>query len=184
VVAARLFAPGRAEMLLRRLRVSVMQGGLLDDPRLIAGAAAQAGLDPGELAAWAESTEVGTALEADAAAARQPSPAARALDHKLSGPPGERRYSAPSYVIDGNAIPGFNPVEVYETVIANHAPGLPRRPVPDSVHAVLDWAAEPLATAEVALVAQLEIERARSELRAVADFTPAGADGYWALPGA
>src|SRR4051794_21948520 len=36
VVAARLNAPERADALLRRLRVRVMQRGLLDDPALIA----------------------------------------------------------------------------------------------------------------------------------------------------
>ena len=41
VVAARVHAPGREEALLRRLRVRVMAGGLLDDPELIAGAAAR-----------------------------------------------------------------------------------------------------------------------------------------------
>src|SRR5579862_2913439 len=45
VVAARLNAPERAEALLRRLRVRVMAGGLLDGPALIAGAASEAGLD-------------------------------------------------------------------------------------------------------------------------------------------
>src|SRR3954453_19484728 len=52
VVAARLHAPERAAALLRRLRVRVMQAGLLDDPELIAGAAADAGLDPEALATW------------------------------------------------------------------------------------------------------------------------------------
>jgi hypothetical protein len=38
VVATRVHQPGRAQALLRRLRVRVMQGGLLDDPELIAAA--------------------------------------------------------------------------------------------------------------------------------------------------
>src|SRR5829696_8126766 len=42
VVAARLHAPGAADALLRRLRVRVMAGGLLDDPRLLDGAASDA----------------------------------------------------------------------------------------------------------------------------------------------
>src|SRR3954468_8578241 len=98
-VAARLNAPDRADALLRRLRVRVMLGDLLDDPALIDGAAADAGIDPAALAAWAATDEVAAALEADAAAARDPLPAARALDHKLGGPRGQRRYTAPSYVI-------------------------------------------------------------------------------------
>src|SRR5215217_2113731 len=49
------------------------------------------------------------------------------LDHKLGGPPGGRRYTAPSYEIaraDGATavLPGFHPVEAYEVAIANLAP--------------------------------------------------------------
>ena len=181
VVAARIYAPDRSDALLRRLRVRVMQAGLLDDPALIAAAAGDAGIDPATLAAWCETEDVAAALEADIAAARDPSPAARALDHKLGGPRGQRRYTAPSYIIGGIALPGFNPVEAYETAIANRAPDLPRRSVPGSVQQLLEWADEPLATAEVALVMQLDVDEARSALRSVARFEPAGADGYWTL---
>src|SRR3954449_743994 len=181
VVAARLNAPDRAEALLRQLRVHVMQAGLLDDPALIDAAAAAVGLDASALRAWCASEDVSVALEADAAAARDPLPAARALDHKLGGPREQRRYTAPSYVIDGVAIPGFNPVEAYEAAVANAAPDQPRRPRPASVEELLAWAAEPLATAEVALVMGIGIEDARAALRDVARFEPAGADGYWSL---
>jgi predicted DsbA family dithiol-disulfide isomerase len=179
VVAARLHAPERADALLRRLRVRVMQRGLLDDPELIAAAAIDAGLGPGELWGWCEGEDVGAALEADVAAARDPSAAARALDDKLGGPARQRRYTAPSYIIDGVAIPGFNPVEVYETVIANRAPGLPRRAKPASAEEVMRWSTEPLATAEVALILQIGVEEARLALRGIAAFAPAAADGYW-----
>lgn len=181
VVAARLHAPEHAEALLRRLRVRVMQGGLLDDPALIDGAADDAGLDPKRLGAWCATAKVAAALDADAAAARAPLPAARALDHKLGGPREQRRYTAPSYVIDGVAIPGYNPVEAYEAAIANRAPQLQRRPKPESAHELLEWAGEPLATAEVALVMQVGLEEAREALSTVGGWEPAGADGYWKL---
>jgi predicted DsbA family dithiol-disulfide isomerase len=182
VVAARLHAPDHADALLRRLRVRVMQHGLLDDPALIAAAATDAGLDPDELASWTATEDVAAALEADAADARTPAPAARALDHKLGGPAQERRYTAPSYLIDGYAVPGFNPVEVYETAIANRAPELRRRSKPASVADVLAWAdGEPLATAEIALVMQWSLERTRDALSKAGSFQPAGADGYWTL---
>jgi hypothetical protein len=45
---------------------------------------------------------------------------------------------------------------------------------------VLAWADEPLATAEIALIAALPVEKAREELAAVAEPQPAGADCYWA----
>jgi 2-hydroxychromene-2-carboxylate isomerase len=178
-VAARRHAPDRADALLRRLRVRAMLGGLLDDPALIDAAAADAGLDPAALSAWSASDDAAAALEADAAAARDPLPAARALDHKLGGPRDQRRYTAPSYVIGGLAVPGFNAVEAYEAAVANAAPDLPRRPRPESAGELLAWAGEPLATAEVALVMARSIDDAREELRQTARFEPAGADGYW-----
>lgn len=187
VVAARVNAPAAAEPLLRRLRVRVMVGGLLDEPELIAAAARDAGLDPAELERWCESEEVRDALRADTDAARSPSPAARALDHKLGGPAEQRRYTAPSYELShpergtAVAIPGFNPVEAYETAIANLAPELVRRPRPATVEELLAWAGEPLATAEVAAVAQLDPVRARVALGKVARPLPAGADFYWTL---
>jgi hypothetical protein len=46
----------------------------------------------------------------------------------------------------------------------------------------LEWAEEPLATAEVAMIMQIGIEHARDKLSQVGRFEPAGADGYWTLP--
>lgn len=183
VVAARVHAPDRAERLLRYLRVRVMQGGLLDDPELIGSAAGDAGLDAAALATLAATPEVEAALESDAGQARDPVPAARTLDHKLGGPRDQRRYTAPTYIIGDVAVPGFNPVEAYEVAIAHAAPELPRRPRPASVSELLAWADEPLATAEVALIMQTGIEDARAALSDVGRFEPAGADGYWTLPG-
>jgi predicted DsbA family dithiol-disulfide isomerase len=185
VVAARLHAPGVEQPLLRRLRVRVMLGGLLDDRELLAGAARDVGLEPLELERWCGEEEVDRALRADIDAARSPSLAARALDHKLGGPVGQRRYTAPSYEItredDGTtiAIPGFTPVEAYEAAIANLAPELVRRAKPESVADVLAWAGHPLATAEVAAIARLDIQQTRAELSDVAQPTAAGADFYW-----
>jgi predicted DsbA family dithiol-disulfide isomerase len=186
VVAARLNAPELEEPLLRRLRIRVMAGGLLDDPELLDGAARDVGLDPRRLGQWCASDTVHAALAADMAAARNPPPAARALDHKLGGPPEERRYTAPSYEIGSESativVPGFNPVEVYETAIANLAPELVRRAKPESVGALLAWAGEELATAEVAAVMQIRPQRARAALSRIARPRAAGADCYWSLP--
>jgi predicted DsbA family dithiol-disulfide isomerase len=183
VVAARLHAPEREEPLLRRLRVRTMAGGLLDDPETLDGAARDAGLVPDELTAWCATDEVAAALREDAAVSRSPSEAARALDHKLGGPREERRYTAPSYELRAGdatfSLPGFNGVEAYEAAIANLAPGLPRRPAPETVAEVLAWADEPLATAEVAAIAGLDIEDARTQLATISDPRPAGADCYW-----
>jgi hypothetical protein len=180
-------APEAAERLLRRLRVHVMLGGLLDEPALIGAAASDAGLDPAELERWGAIAEVERALRADIDAARSPARAACALEHKLGGPSGQRRYTAPSYEItepgSGRTvvIPGFNPVEAYETAIANLAPDLVRRPEPETVEVLLAWAGEPLATAEVAAVAGLDPAKARVALGKVARPVAAGADFYWSL---
>jgi 2-hydroxychromene-2-carboxylate isomerase len=181
VVAARLNAPAAEQALLRNLRMRVWVGGLLDDPALIAAAASDAGLDPVGLDRWCATPAVADALNEDIRRARTPARAARALDHKLGGPPGERRYTAPSYEFGSFAIPGYNPVEVYETAIANLAPELERRPKPESVEELLEWAGEPLATAEVIAVTQLSEPVARTALARAAVPIPAGADFYWRL---
>jgi predicted DsbA family dithiol-disulfide isomerase len=182
VVAARLNAPEFEQRLLRRLRVRRMDGGLLDDPELIAAAAADVGLGPDQLSRWVDSPGVEDALQSDITRARRPSPAARALDHKLGGPAGERRYTAPSYEFTTGgrsfSLPGFNPIEACEAVIANLDPTLPRRPKPETVEELLRWFDEPLATAEVELIMQ---RPSRTQLGRVATPIPAGADCYWIL---
>jgi Thioredoxin len=172
VVAARLHAPDRAERFLRRLRVRAMLGGLLDDPELIAAAAEEAGVDP------EAGDDARAALDEDIAAARNPSPAARRLDHKLGGPPGQRRYTTPSYELGEISVPGFNPIEAYDVALA--AQGLSRRPPPESVAELLEWAGEPLATAEVVAVMRRSEQHVRAELSKHARAIPAGADCYWA----
>ncbi len=185
VVAARVHAPAHADRLLRRLRVRRMNSGLLDDPALIAAAARDAGLEPAALAEWCTGDAARAALEDDARAARTPSPAARALDHKLGGPHGERRYTAPSYELSHGggraAVPGFNPIEAYEVVLANLAHELERRPKPESVEELLAWAGEPLATAEVLAVLQRPEAEVRTELGRRAVPIPSGADFFWRL---
>src|SRR3954447_1290452 len=52
VVAARVNAPESADALLRRLRVRVMGGALIDEPSTVAAAARDAGLDADALALW------------------------------------------------------------------------------------------------------------------------------------
>jgi predicted DsbA family dithiol-disulfide isomerase len=185
VVATRLNAPGAEAPLLRALRVRAMLGGLLDDPELLAAAARDVGLEPDELAHWSAMPAAEDALRVDIDRARSPTRSARALDHKLGGPPEQRRYTAPSYELASGdrtlSIPGFNPVEVYENAIANLAPGLSRRPKPESVEALLDWATEPLATAEIAAIMQRDPMLVRAALSHVAKPIAAGADFYWTL---
>src|SRR5918994_2543735 len=142
--APRLRTEAGCRSLLRRLRVLNFMGLALDDPAVIARAATEAGLDPDALAGWMAEAAVEEALHADMLAARSPSPASRAQDYKLGGPAEERRYTCPSYELERVAparddwhtanrvdLPGFRPVEAYETALANLAPELQRRPDPE-----------------------------------------------------
>jgi predicted DsbA family dithiol-disulfide isomerase len=189
VVAARLHAPDQMRPLLRRLRVRNFAGELLDEPETIAGAARDAGIDPGELERWMGEDEVETALREDMAAAREPQTAARVLDHKLANWSGGRRYTCPSYEIvrveDGVriAVPGFQPWAVYDVVTANLVPGADRRDPPESVEDVLRWTGTPLATKEVAVVCDIDFTEARERLGRVADEQHVGSDGFWTLDG-
>jgi predicted DsbA family dithiol-disulfide isomerase len=192
VVATRLRAPDREAAFLRRLRVLHFSALDLDDPAVLERAGTEALIEPDELRVWLERPEVDEVLDEDMRAARSPSPASRAQDYKLGGPEEERRYTCPSYelirVTDPPAdwptanrvdLPGFRPVEAYETAIANLAPELTRHPDPESVEQVLRWAGMPIATAEVAAVCDREIADVRTELARVATFLPVGGDGYW-----
>jgi hypothetical protein len=161
---------------------------------MIALAAEESGIDPGELDGWMRAPATEAALRADMRAARSPSPASRAQDYKLGGPAEERRYTCPSYELERAAPPprdwptagrvdrpGFRPVEAYEAAIANLAPELIRRPDPESPEEALAWAKMPLATAEVAMVCDREIADVREQLGRMARFEPVGGDGYWSL---
>ncbi len=185
-VAARLHAPEHAGALLRRLRVRFMDGGVLDDPELIAAAARDAGLDPEELRAWCEEEDVAAALEEDAGLAREPAERALALTHKLAAAGDGRRYTCPSYEIrrcDGVgptlSVPGFQPFAAYEVTLANLAPELERREAPEDPAEILAWAETPLASAEVAAILETDREEARERLSRVGAEEPVGAEGWW-----
>jgi hypothetical protein len=164
VVATRLRWPDREAAILRRLRVLSFAGELLDDSDTLEMAAEQAGLPVAELARWADAPEVEAALRADMREARG--------------------RNCPSYeLVRGTRraeLAGLEAIERdAEAAIANLAPELTRRPDPESVEEVLDWARMPLATAEVAAVCDRGIADVRTELARVAAFEPVGGDGYW-----
>lgn len=187
VVAARVHAPHAERPLLRALRVRHFSGQLLDEPATLRGAAADAGLEPERLEEWTGEDVVEAKLREDLEAARGPAPAAEALSHKLASWSEGLRYTCPSYEIerpsDGAlaAVPGFQPVAVSEVAIANLAPELERREAPRDVEELLRWAGEPLASAEVAAVCELDLAEARQQLGRVAREQPLGQDGLWSL---
>jgi predicted DsbA family dithiol-disulfide isomerase len=185
VVAARLRAPEAEDALLRAFRVRHFAGQPLDDPQTTRDAATDAGLDPTQLENWTAEEEVQRALAEDRALAREPSAAARVLDHKLADWSHGRRYTCPSYEIarasDGMriAVPGFQPFAAYDVVLANLVPGSQRREPPGGVLDVLEWAGEPLATREVAVVCDISHDEAREALGRVAIERHLGFDGLW-----
>jgi hypothetical protein len=128
-------------------------------------------------------------MREDMAAAREPSSAARVLDDRLADWSGGRRYTCPSYEIERRsdhvriAVPGFQPFAAYDVALANLVPGTERRDPPGSVLEVLEWAGEPLATREVAVLCDIDHARARQELGRVADEQHIGFDGFWSPAG-
>ncbi len=187
VVAARLRAPVKARPLLRELRIQHFSGALLDQAETIDAAAQAAGIDPSKLREWSAEDEVAAELEQDLESARRPMPAARILDHKLANWSGGRRYTCPSYEImrlsDAVTIsvPGFQPFAAYDVILANLVPDLDRCPPADDAAEVLEWASEPLASKEVAVVCDTDLDSAREALGRVADERHIGADGLWQL---
>lgn len=175
-----------AARVLRELRVRGVGGDeLIDEEALHRKIAADVGLDPEQAIAWAGEPETAEVLAADMVAAREPMPAAKALEHRL-GHSKKKRYGTPSYEfsLDGETIvmPGYQPAAALEIAVTNLEPGLERREDPEGVEEVLEWAAEPLATAEVAAVLDVGIDEARGKLaESAARFQPGGEDGYWAL---
>ena len=77
------------------------------------------------------------------------------------------------------AVPGFQPFAAYDVVFANLVPDSARREPPASVLDVLEWAGEPLATREVAVVCDISHDEARQELGRVATERHLGYDGLW-----
>ncbi len=186
VVAARLNSPGHQQTLLRAIQVRGFAGELIDEPATIAAAAADAEIDAHDLEQWSMEPETLEALASDMARARNPLPAALVLDERLADWEGGRRYTCPSYEIsvDGGdpiAIPGFQPWRAYDVALANLAPDAPRRAAPENVSEVLEWAAEPLATREVAVVMGIEHDEAAKALAEVAERREVGGDAYWTL---
>lgn len=189
VVAVRLHDPANARDVSRRISIRHFSGQMIDEAGTIMGAVVDAGLDPGDVAAWTVEDAVGEALADDMRAARTPTPAALAQPERLAPwEDGLLRYTCPSYEIerlsDGAtmSVPGFQPVRSYEAAIANLAPHLTRAGDPDDAGAVLGAFPGPLATEEVASVMGRTRAEVRSGLeRAGASFQPVGFDGYWSL---
>lgn len=187
VVAISRYNPEYSEKLLRNLRVASMSGQLIDESAVINSAAEAVPIYLGDLHEWMEDTETEELLNAQAEAARNPTPQSMAFKHKLSKTStGRTRYSAPSYQFLQNdqivsELPGFWPLEAYEAIIGNIVPNVTHKSNASSVTEVLQWADTPLSTIEVATIMSIDFEDARTQLKKVADFKEVGQDGFWSL---
>jgi predicted DsbA family dithiol-disulfide isomerase len=191
VVAARLNDAPRSRPLLRELRKRCFSRELIDEPAVIDSAAEAVGIAAGDLADWLADASTEDAFRADMDAARHPSPAGLAVKRKLAEWEDGWRYTCPSYVLSqgGESLtaPGFQPYETYETAIANLAPDLEIRPPAESVTEALEWAEErgegSLATAEVAAITDLDVDRAHHDLvESRVTEIPMGKSSFWEMP--
>jgi predicted DsbA family dithiol-disulfide isomerase len=192
VVSARLNDEPRSRPLLRELRKRCFSRELIDEPAVIDSAAEAVGIAAGVLADWLADDATEDAFRADMDAARHPSPAGLAVKRKLAEWEDGWRYTCPSYVLgqgdESLTAPGFQPYETYETAIANLAPDLEVRSPAETVTEALEWAEErgegSLATAEVAAICGLEIDRAHDELAEIAATErKVGKSAFWEMPG-
>ncbi|MFT4050059.1 MAG: DsbA family protein [Solirubrobacterales bacterium] len=188
IKAVQLHRPELAEGFLRAMRVAWMTDHRpVDQRESIFAVAAESGVDVDELAVWVDDPATEAALREDMRAARSPLPAALGpLDHKLADSPIGRRYTCPSLEISlaGDpdtrfAAPGFENLMAYEVLLANIAPQLERRPRAGDPIEVLEWAAWPLATAEVAEV--MGVSRAHAESALEESSARRDERGYWSV---
>ena len=164
--------PAGRRPLLRRLRVRTMLGGLLDDPALLAAAAGDAGLDPGELerGAPAPRSQPRCRGHRGRALARRP-PRARSTTSS-AGPPGSAATrpratrSGARQTARRPRSPAFIRSRPTRRRSPTSRPSCERRPKPDSVAERACVGGHPLATAEVAAIAQLDATQARVALAA------------------
>ena len=195
VVAARLRSPGREDAVFRALQFAQFTtGALLDDPDDLRAAIADVpGIEADALVDAIDSDEVWAAYEADKADTRTAEGSPTAMQGKAAATDGPVRYTAPSLVFASNGTRleagGFQPVEAYDVVLANLAPGLERRDPPEDSADLLAEFPDGLTTQEVAAVRawgneppdRREAERSLISLVAhgKAERVPLGDDALW-----
>jgi 2-hydroxychromene-2-carboxylate isomerase len=198
LVAARLAQPGSEWLGLRALQLAQFTTPLVldDDERVTHVVAAATGLDAAVLRGLLDTPEVTELYDRDRAEARTAEGSASELQGKTATSDGPVRYTAPSVVFerDGTRLEagGFQPVEAYDVLIANLAPDIVRRDVPDDPADLLEVFPHGLTTQEVAALltrsndapdpaaAELAMLDLVGDGRAVR--TAAGDGALWAAP--
>jgi 2-hydroxychromene-2-carboxylate isomerase len=196
VVAARLLEPGSEWRVLRALQLAQFTSGLLLDDAERIGSALRAvpGIDADGIVARLDAPEVIDAYDRDREEARRAAGTAAEAQGKTSTSDGPVRFTAPSLVFrraeQTLVAGGWQPLLAYDVLLANLAPTLERKPAPATPEPLIEFFADGLTTAEVALllaegpdpIADLRAaEHALSELAATGAIVriPVGQDALW-----
>jgi 2-hydroxychromene-2-carboxylate isomerase len=195
VVAARLERAGAEWAALRALQLAWFTSPIMldDDADLAAVLAEVPGLDGRAIAARLGDAATEAAYQADRAEARAAAGSPAEAQGKTATTDGPVRFTAPTLVLEAGGrslvAGGWQSAEVYDVLVANLAPGIPRTPAPDDPAPLLERFPEGLVTAEVAaLLARGNDapDRGAAEaalLRMVADGratrAPLGHDALW-----
>jgi 2-hydroxychromene-2-carboxylate isomerase len=157
IIATRQTAPDREWAVLRALQIQQFTTpSLLEDPDAMRETlSAVDGIDADAIVAAIDSEEVQAAYEADCHEARSAAGSPTEAQGRSSDRGGGvERYTAPSIIFeqDGNTyeVGGFQPLEAYDTALANLDKSLDRRDPPEDPAELLDVFEDGLFTAEVA----------------------------------
>jgi predicted DsbA family dithiol-disulfide isomerase len=156
VVAARIDQPGSEWRVFRALQLANFTTPLVldDDAQLAEALDRVEGIDGQALVARIDHADVVEAYEQDKAETRTAAGSAAELQGKTRVTDGPVRFTAPSVVFQANGTRlvagGFQPVEAYDVLIANLAPGLSRQPPPEDPEPLLRRFPDGLTTQEVA----------------------------------
>jgi 2-hydroxychromene-2-carboxylate isomerase len=159
VVATRLTQPEYEWPIFRALQFVqfTTQFPLDDDAALKAALAYVPQLDADQLLGMLDADDVTAAYEADRAEARTAEGGATEFQGKAANTDGKVRFTAPSLLFetaDGRTFEagGFQPLEVYDAVIANLDPTLERRDVPETTREIVEQFPYALTSREVAQI--------------------------------
>jgi predicted DsbA family dithiol-disulfide isomerase len=156
VIAARMESPGSEWRAFRALQLANFTRPMLldDDDDLRQALSAVPGIDAQKIVARLDDPDVVEAYQRDRAETRSAAGSAAELQGKTAATDGPVRFTAPSLVFETNGTwlvaGGFQPVEVYDVLVANLDPTLHRESPPDTPEPLLERFPDGLSTQEVA----------------------------------
>ena len=195
VVAARIADPRAGWAALRAIQLAWFTSPMVldDDAGLAAALEGVPGIDARAVIARLDHPETTAAYEADRAEARTAAGSPAEAQGKTARTDGPVRFTAPTLVLEAGGrrlvAGGWQSAEVYDVLVANLAPGLPRRSPPDDPAPLLERFPAGLVTAEVAALlacgndapdpsaAEAALLRLAAQGRATR--TPLGQDALW-----